>query len=96
MAEAGTVVARSCLVIGGARSGKSTHAEALAAASGGMLVYLATATVWDDEMDRRVAEHRARRDGRWRTVEAPLDLAEALRREAAPGTAVLVDCLTLW
>ncbi len=85
------------LVIGGARSGKSRHAEALARASGLERIYLATATAWDDEMRDRIARHRAARaeDG-WRTVEEPLALTQALRREAAPGRVVLVDCLTLW
>ncbi len=85
------------LVIGGARSGKSRHAEALARGTGLERVYLATATAWDDEMRERIAAHRAMRaqDG-WRTVEEPLALAEALRREASPGRVLLVDCLTLW
>ena len=85
------------LVIGGARSGKSRHAEALARGTGLERVYLATATAWDDEMRARIALHR---DGRaadgWRTVEEPLALVDALHREAAPGRVVLVDCLTLW
>lgn len=84
------------LVIGGARSGKSRFAETLCAATGLELVYVATATVLDDEMRERVDRHRARRENVWRTVEAPLDLAGALGPEARPGRAVLVDCLTLW
>lgn len=83
------------LVLGGARSGKSSHAEALIAAHPAPWTYLATAQAFDDEMEERIAHHRARRDGRWRTVDAPLDLAEtlAVMPEGAP---VLVDCLTLW
>jgi adenosylcobinamide kinase / adenosylcobinamide-phosphate guanylyltransferase len=84
------------LVLGGARSGKSRFAEGLAAASGLDLVYVATATAQDDEMRDRVALHRARRGGGWRTVDAPIELAAALDREAAPERFVLVDCLTLW
>lgn len=85
------------LVIGGARSGKSRHAEALARATGLDRVYLATATPFDDEMRDRIALHREARaaDG-WRTVEEPRVLVEALRREAGPGRVLLVDCLTLW
>ncbi len=85
------------LVIGGARSGKSRFAEALARRSGLDRVYIATATPFDDEMRERITNHRAdrARDG-WRTVEEPLELARALRYEAAPGRIVLVDCLTLW
>jgi adenosylcobinamide kinase/adenosylcobinamide-phosphate guanylyltransferase len=84
------------LVLGGARSGKSRHAEDLVLASGLAPVYVATAQALDAEMAARIAEHRARRGAAWRTVEEPLDLAGALRRECAPGRALLVDCLTLW
>ena len=87
---------RSCLVLGGARSGKSRYAQRLAEDSGRALVFLATATVWDGEMRDRVAAHRRDRDARWRTVEEPLALAEALMRYAEPDAVVLVDCLTLW
>jgi adenosylcobinamide kinase/adenosylcobinamide-phosphate guanylyltransferase len=84
------------LVIGGARSGKSAFAEAQALASGQRVVYVATAQAQDAEMERRVAHHRARRPAAWRSIEAPLRLAETLRGLAAPDTCVLVDCLTLW
>jgi adenosylcobinamide kinase / adenosylcobinamide-phosphate guanylyltransferase len=84
------------LLLGGARSGKSRHAEHLALASGLVPVYLATAQALDAEMAQRIAAHRARRGPAWRTVEEPLDLVGALRREGAPGRIVLVDCLTLW
>ena len=88
---------RLTLVLGGARSGKSRHAEGLARAASAAPVYIATAEAYDAEMRARIAEHRARRDGQgWRTVEAPLDLAGALGPAAAPDGAVLVDCLTLW
>ena len=65
-------------------------------ASGLVPVYLATAQALDDEMARRIAEHRTRRGPAWRTVEEPLDLIAALQRECAPERIVLVDCLTLW
>lgn len=84
------------LVIGGARSGKSRHAEQLALAGGGPVVYVATGQALDAEMAERIAHHRQRRPAHWRTVEEPQDLAGALRREDAPGVCVLVDCLTLW
>jgi adenosylcobinamide kinase/adenosylcobinamide-phosphate guanylyltransferase len=84
---------RLTLVLGGARSGKSRHAEALLAKAPPPWTYIATATALDDEMRERVALHRARRNERWRTVEAPLDLAGALAESEDP---VLVDCLTLW
>ncbi len=84
------------LIIGGARSGKSTHAERLADESGLRVVYFATAQVLDGEMERRVAVHRARRPADWGLVESPLNLAETLRHHARSDTCLLVDCLTLW
>lgn len=84
------------LVLGGARSGKSAHAERLAAASGLALRYVATATAGDEEMGERIAHHRDRRGPGWTTREEPLALVDALRDEAGPGRVVLVDCLTLW
>ncbi len=83
------------LVLGGARSGKSRFAESLVAASGLRPVYVATAEPGDAEMTARIAAHRARRGRDWATVEEPLDLAAALAR-VSHGSAVLVDCLTLW
>lgn len=87
-------IPRLTLVLGGARSGKSRHAEALLARLPPPWVYVATAQALDGEMRARIDEHRARRDPGWRTVEAPLDLPGALR-EAGHAPA-LVDCLTLW
>jgi len=86
----------STLVLGGARSGKSRHAQALAEASGGRPVFIATAQAFDDEMVARIVRHQADRDARWSTVEAPIDLAAAIDRLDEPGTTILVDCLTLW
>ena len=83
------------LVLGGARAGKSAFAEGLARAWE-RRVYVATAVVTDDEMAERIASHRARRGADWRTVEEPVELAAAVRRESAPGTCLLVDCLTVW
>ena len=87
---------RVTLVLGGARSGKSALAEELVLAEGAEKLYLATAEVRDAEMAERVARHRARRGAGWSTLEEPLDLTAALKREAAPGRVILVDCLTLW
>ena len=83
------------LVLGGARSGKSRHAEALIEALPSPWTYIATAQAYDDEMRERIAIHRARRPAGWLTVDAPLALPDAIA--AAPaGVPVLVDCLTLW
>ncbi len=87
---------RCTLVLGGARSGKSVLAEALVLGTGLLPVYLATAEALDEEMEGRVAAHRARRGPAWRLVEEPLALALAIRRETGEDRAVLVDCLTLW
>ncbi|MBK8176894.1 MAG: bifunctional adenosylcobinamide kinase/adenosylcobinamide-phosphate guanylyltransferase [Rhodospirillales bacterium] len=83
------------LVLGGARSGKSTYAEQMIEATGAGL-YLATAGAGDDEMRERIRLHRARRGPLWQTIEEPIDLAEALARETRPDRPILVDCLTLW
>ena len=64
------------LILGGARSGKSTHGEQLAAAHGGTILYVATAQAWDDEMTQRIAAHRAQRPADWRTLEAPTGVGE--------------------
>jgi adenosylcobinamide kinase / adenosylcobinamide-phosphate guanylyltransferase len=85
------------LVLGGARSGKSAHAERLALRMGLAPVYIATAQAFDDEMRERIARHRAdRAGGGWRTVEEPIDLPDAIRSAASADAVVLVDCLTLW
>jgi adenosylcobinamide kinase/adenosylcobinamide-phosphate guanylyltransferase len=84
------------LVLGGARSGKSGHAEALAIASGRDVVYIATAGARDGEMAERIAHHRASRPAHWTTVEETIALGAAIARHSTPGRVVLVDCLTLW
>ncbi len=83
------------LVLGGARSGKSTLAESLAGGHN-QRVYIATAERVDAEMAQRIETHRRQRGADWRTVEAPLELAAAIRQEEAPGVCLLVDCLTVW
>lgn len=82
-------------VTGGARSGKSHFAEGVAARSPGPVVYLATMEALDEEAAERIARHRARRRRQWRTVEEPLDLAEAMRA-CDPAATVLLDCVSLW
>ncbi len=84
------------LVLGGARAGKSRYAEDLVERQPGPCIYVATAEAGDAEMAARIRAHRARRGGRWTTLEAPLDLVGALERASGPERAVLVDCLTLW
>ncbi len=84
------------LIIGGARSGKSTYAEKRALESGLRVVYVATAQALDGEMAQRIVHHQARRPAAWGLVESPLELASTLQRHAAPDVCLLVDCLTLW
>ena len=84
------------LILGGARSGKSRHAETLARQSGLEVVYIATGWAGDEEMQARIARHRADRPTGWLTVEAPCALAAALETHAAPTRCLIVDCLTLW
>lgn len=84
------------LVLGGARSGKSRYAEQLAQTSGKEVVYIATATAQDAEMQARIQYHQTSRPAHWLTVEEPLQLAQCLAQSANPHRVILVDCLTLW
>ena len=89
-----THLPRLTLVLGGARSGKSRHAEELlSAAVSPPWTYVATAEAFDDEMRDRIAHHRSRRDERWHTLDAPFDLAGTIAKLTGP---TLIDCLTLW
>lgn len=98
------VAARSELILGGQKSGKSRRAELLARgwlaqSPDHQAVLIATAQPRDDEMRERIARHqqdRARRVPRMRTVEEPLELAQALARHSQAQTLIVVDCLTLW
>jgi adenosylcobinamide kinase/adenosylcobinamide-phosphate guanylyltransferase len=81
------------LVTGGARSGKSRYALALAESLGPERVFIATAEAWDEEMADRIRRHQAERGPGWTTLEAPVDVAPLLSQ---PGRPVVVDCLTLW
>jgi adenosylcobinamide kinase/adenosylcobinamide-phosphate guanylyltransferase len=86
------------LVLGGARSGKSAYAQRMAeeaAAKGGRLVMLATAEALDDEMRARIEKHQADRGDAWATVEAAMNLPQAILKLQS-GDIAVVDCLTLW
>jgi adenosylcobinamide kinase / adenosylcobinamide-phosphate guanylyltransferase len=84
------------LVVGGSRSGKSRHAETVAAASGLPVSYLATYRTEeaDEEMRARIERHRQRRPGHWKTIENRYDLRNQILEN--DGRLLLVDCLTLW
>jgi adenosylcobinamide kinase/adenosylcobinamide-phosphate guanylyltransferase len=82
------------LILGGARSGKSSYAEKLAAQCHGRVLYVATAQAWDDDMAHRIAVHQAQRPSHWHTLEAPLQVGKAILA-APPAEVILIDCLTL-
>lgn len=84
------------LVLGGARSGKTGFAERLAMRAGSKPAYLATAQALDAEMRDRVQSHKEQRQGRFATIEEPLELAAAILTAARTHDVILVDCLTLW
>jgi len=83
------------LLTGGARSGKSALAVALAERDGSDVVFLATGQPGDDEMAARIARHRAERPAHWTTVEEPLGLVDAIGA-ADPSACLIVDCISLW
>ena len=87
-------MARISLILGGARSGKSARALELAAEP--PHVFIATAEALDDEMRERIRRHQAERGESWRLVDEPLELATAIRENAADAHSLVVDCLTLW
>ncbi len=86
---------KKTLILGGARSGKSSLAESLAKTSDSV-TYVATATAFDVEMSQRITLHQQQRPKNWRLIECPLLLCEALMQLSGSGQTVLVDCLTLW
>ena len=87
-------------VLGGARSGKSAFAERLAslrqAQEGGRVLYVATAEALDDDMERRIANHRQQRPPEWDTLEEPVNLPDVLPSALSGYDTCLLDCLTLW
>ena len=86
------------LILGGARSGKSSLAEKLASSSGKQVIYIATSdrSQNDAEMDQRIAHHQQSRPAEWPTVETAIKLADSLLQQARDDRCLLVDCLTLW
>jgi adenosylcobinamide kinase/adenosylcobinamide-phosphate guanylyltransferase len=84
------------LVLGGARSGKSTHAQKLAEQGWKQPLYLAPAETLDQEMVERVKLHRDQRGPKWGCVEEPLDLAKVILGSTPPRDGILLDCATLW
>jgi len=97
-------IARSELILGGQKSGKSARAEMLAqswlqASPDHRAIFIATAQAWDDEMQARITRHQADRALRlptMRTIEEPLAVAAAIRAHSQPECLIVLDCLTLW
>lgn len=84
------------LLTGGVKSGKSAKALELSAGYAAK-TFIATAEVFDDELEQRVARHKAERDQSFTTLEAPLDLARAMRAADCGGAPlIIIDCLTMW
>ena len=86
-------MSRLTFILGGARSGKSSHAQSLAEATGKSVTFLATARALDEEMSRRIQKHRAERPAGWETLEAPCDLAAHVPQ--IKTDVVVLDCVTL-
>ena len=84
------------LVLGGAKSGKSSFALNVCNSLDGERIFLATAQALDQEMDERIRRHKLERGDGWRTVEEPLKVAETIGSLDSEGTIILLDCLTLW
>lgn len=83
------------VLLGGARSGKSTLAEKLAGQRGETALYIATAEAEDAEMSSRIEKHQQQRPGSWRTLEVPLDVTGAVLHDHPEEEVILMDCLTL-
>ena len=81
------------LILGGARSGKSSYAQNLAEESGRSVTFLATAQALDDEMSVRIQKHRSERPASWETLEIPFDLAACV--DQIKSEVVILDCVTL-
>ncbi|MEM1139590.1 MAG: bifunctional adenosylcobinamide kinase/adenosylcobinamide-phosphate guanylyltransferase [Pseudomonadota bacterium] len=86
----------STFILGGARSGKSRRALDLAEEAGARRLFIATAEASDGEMAERIARHKTERGPGWSTLEAPLDLVQAMGKAADTADVCVVDCLTLW
>ena len=80
------------LILGGARSGKSSYAQSLAEATGKSVTFLATAQALDEEMSTRIQKHRAERPLNWETLEIPFDIASQVQ---VKSSVVILDCVTL-
>jgi len=91
------MITHNSLILGGCRSGKSSHALALAnQVPGNKKIFMATSVPTDKEMQERVEKHVKERGDSWDTAEVPVDIPEKIERLAPDVDVILVDCLTLW
>lgn len=86
---------KTILVTGGARSGKSHYAQHMAEASRKQVLFVATAQAGDDEMRRRIEDHRRARPASWHTLEAPDKVGRHISQEIGDAGLILIDCITL-
>jgi len=82
-------------ILGGARSGKSSHAQGLAQETGKFVTFIATAQALDEDMSARIKKHQQDRPADWDTLEIPFNIAEALRAKPMKTEVILLDCITL-
>lgn len=87
---------KTLLVTGPCRSGKSACALEHAEHCGSRRLFIATAQIFDEEMEARVKRHRAERDPSWTTIEEPFDPAAVIQKHQAAYDVILLDCITLW
>lgn len=86
----------SCILItGGARAGKSSFAQKLAAESGGKVLFVATAEARDEDMRRRIEKHQKSRPSNWKTLESPSEVAKAISQNGGEYEVVVIDCITM-
>jgi adenosylcobinamide kinase/adenosylcobinamide-phosphate guanylyltransferase len=95
MTFGGRLAKKFILILGGARSGKSTFAQGMAAKLGKKVLFVATAKPLDEEMSSRVAEHKKRRPKNWRTLEIDIKVGQRLQGQIEDADVVLLDCITL-
>ena len=83
------------LILGGARSGKSTYAQHLAETTSSKVLFVATAQPLDEEMQKRIEIHKSNRPASWRTLEAPIDITKKIHEQIGDAEVVIIDCLTI-
>jgi adenosylcobinamide kinase / adenosylcobinamide-phosphate guanylyltransferase len=84
---------RLTLILGGARSGKSSYAQSLAEETGKPVTFIATAQALDEEMSTRIKKHRMERPASWETLEIPCDISSHVQQ--IKSAVVILDCITL-